>query len=778
MSVDSDTVLTELQEHIASAFFKTCKNFDLDPESEPGLVDLRDVAVELMIMEFESPEQMLIQTISDGLSFTLETDFSFTPERVRDFAKRFAVAAKRSVKKNAGGFLAARDLHREEDEHPSQVEGGEQESDELRWKTSKLDRDPQDDPVLEKQESQPGTAAAVPRVAKWQPRKIDAGVADSDGFLCDTSDELLLLHMGSHKPILKNARLTLRRGVSYALVGDNGAGKSSLLKMITQAAGVASGDREKNFDKRGSTSDVLPLLSKFFAKGSSGVTIVEVPEVPAVGAVGTVRDYFSEAVVQHPSSSGALSAEAILGRVGFGSERNISGRSTVVPVTKKVSELSGGWRMRLALAIGLADVLARPADEEDHAAVRPARPGKDDLFLLLDEPTNHLDRSAVVWLQEFLNGLGAASTSKGSRYRSITKLIVSHDYRFLDEVCGELIEVKDGRLHYFRGVGDYVEKTGKEIGVVDDDEETTGVVDDDEETTLVSLPVCGSSSGRPEENIDCSGGDHVPAPSVLHELREEQLDEQEAFPSEKLSKAVKTGVEVDRESDCWSKYQTDLSLTEKPLLFPAPDPPETGWKKTSCVLEMKNVSWTYESTEELSSTEAPPAVLQSIDLRLTLESKVGLIGANGSGKSTLMKLLSRDLDLVKQEEGGTALKKAGSRPAKKQAFLKRHRNLRIAYVPQESGVFGDEFENATALSYIRRRYINGYDQEIQDRIRNDLEERDRKAREQKLERAKSGAKKDPKARKTLLELAITHGPLVDATRFNAAPLGCRYAVTK
>ncbi|CAM9657732.1 unnamed protein product [Chrysoparadoxa australica] len=80
-------------------------------------------------------------------------------------------------------------------------------------------------------------------------------------------------------------------------------------------------------------------------------------------------------------------------------------------------QLSGGWRMRVALATALF---------------------MEPKLLLLDEPTNHLDLSAVIWLVEYL-----ATRWKG------TLLVVSHDQDFLDNVCTDIIHLSDLKLNYY-----------------------------------------------------------------------------------------------------------------------------------------------------------------------------------------------------------------------------------------------------------------------------------------------------------------------------------------
>src|SRR5690606_11073791 len=100
---------------------------------------------------------------------------------------------------------------------------------------------------------------------------------------------------------------------------------------------------------------------------------------------------------------------AVLEEVGFERER----------FSQNVGALSGGWKMKLALA----EAMLMKAD-----------------VLLLDEPTNHLDVTNVKWLQNYLK-----------THTNITSLIVSHDSGFLDEVCTDIIHYKQKKLKHYKG---------------------------------------------------------------------------------------------------------------------------------------------------------------------------------------------------------------------------------------------------------------------------------------------------------------------------------------
>lgn len=117
-------------------------------------------------------------------------------------------------------------------------------------------------------------------------------------------------------------------------------------------------------------------------------------------------------VAEDPALKGNKTVEQVgdaLSSVGFSDEMQ------AMPITS----LSGGWKMKLALA-------------------RAMLLGAD--ILLLDEPTNHLDTTNVKWLEDFL-----------VQQTQITSMIVSHDSGFLDHVCTDIIHYNNRRLRRYKG---------------------------------------------------------------------------------------------------------------------------------------------------------------------------------------------------------------------------------------------------------------------------------------------------------------------------------------
>ena len=185
--------------------------------------------------------------------------------------------------------------------------------------------------------------------------------------------------------LLSHTNLRLLKGHRYGLCGRNGAGKSTLMRSIAEGKleGFPSKDELRTcFVEHNQGEDADLSILEFVAQD---------PELAAAG-----RERISQ----------------VLAEVGF--TAGPGGRQQ-----ERVGSLSGGWKMKLALARAMlmkADVL------------------------LLDEPTNHLDITNVKWLQEYLKS-----------HTEITSLIVSHDSGFLDEVCTDIYHYEQKKLVCYPG---------------------------------------------------------------------------------------------------------------------------------------------------------------------------------------------------------------------------------------------------------------------------------------------------------------------------------------
>ncbi|HET6977328.1 MAG TPA: ABC-F family ATP-binding cassette domain-containing protein [Pyrinomonadaceae bacterium] len=224
--------------------------------------------------------------------------------------------------------------------------------------------------------------------------------------------------------VLRGASLQINPGEHVGLVGRNGAGKSTIFRLVrgdesadrgdvVRARGVKLGllDQHIHF-KAGSTVHESALA----AFGRLQQIEHEMHELEhrmadAADDLDKILERYSDLQHEFEHEGGfeyAAKAESILQGLGF--EREMWSLET--------EKLSGGQQNRLGLACLL---LAQPD------------------VLLLDEPTNHLDVHAVEWLEEFLRAYAAAY------------VIVSHDRYFLDRACNRIIELENGRASSYTG---------------------------------------------------------------------------------------------------------------------------------------------------------------------------------------------------------------------------------------------------------------------------------------------------------------------------------------
>lgn len=248
------------------------------------------------------------------------------------------------------------------------------------------------------------------------------GQDDADANVKDiTVDNFSVSARG--KELLKNATVKISHGKRYGLVGPNGMGKSTLLKLLAwrkipvpKNIDVLLVEQEIIGDDRTALEAVVSANEELVKLRQEVATLLEVPET--VGENGTEVDDGGDTgeklaeLYEKLQIMGSDAAEAQASKIlaGLGFTKAMQGRAT--------RSFSGGWRMRISLARALF--------------VQPT-------LLLLDEPTNHLDLRAVLWLEEYL-----------CRWKK-TLVVVSHDRDFLNTVCNEIIHLHDLKLHLYRG---------------------------------------------------------------------------------------------------------------------------------------------------------------------------------------------------------------------------------------------------------------------------------------------------------------------------------------
>lgn len=225
------------------------------------------------------------------------------------------------------------------------------------------------------------------------------------------------------KEILRDASFSIEPDDKMGLIGVNGSGKSTVLKMIAGMESIDGGKRQVN----------------------SGATIVYLPQQPELDDELTVLDQvfndsneqmqlvrtYEDLSHQMSQVEGAELENLMAKLAGISAQMETTGaweletkakiilsKLGITDFEARVGDLSGGYRKRIALATAL---LSEP-----------------DL-LLMDEPTNHLDAESVEWLQSYLK-----------RYRGAL-LLITHDRYFLDQVTNRILEIDRGDLYTFSG---------------------------------------------------------------------------------------------------------------------------------------------------------------------------------------------------------------------------------------------------------------------------------------------------------------------------------------
>lgn len=224
-----------------------------------------------------------------------------------------------------------------------------------------------------------------------------------------SANELTLTY--GYQSLLQGVTLAVAPGEKVGLVGRNGCGKTSLLKIL---AGTQQPDGGEISLRRGLRTGYLPQEFELDA----GQTVQQNIEGGAADLIDWLHRY--ESGIGSESELADLQ-HLIEGADGWNLHARIRAMSTalgVPPLNAPVTGLSGGEKRRVALCRAL---IAQP-----------------DL-LLLDEPTNHLDSETIRWLEEFLRSFTGAV------------IFVTHDRYFLDVIATRIIEIADGRAYSHPG---------------------------------------------------------------------------------------------------------------------------------------------------------------------------------------------------------------------------------------------------------------------------------------------------------------------------------------
>ncbi len=384
---------------------------------------------------------------------------------------------------------------------------------------------------------------------------------------------------GTDEPVLTNITFTVNAGERVGLVGPNGCGKTTLLRIIQGELAPDSGSVQRipaslriGYLPQGlSVPDETPIEDVLF------------PTAAALRAAEAEVERLAEAMAAHPNGhldgliaeyGAALERlEHLTGQVNTGAhERILAGLSLDgLSLNTPVGTLSGGQKTRLGLA---ALLISQPE------------------LLVLDEPTNHLDVTALEWLEDWLRGFPGGV------------LIVSHDRTFLDETVTRIVAIDD-RTHtarvYDGSYSDYARAVRSAL-----DKQWAQWRDQQVEIARLEADI---------------------RRTMARAVRKENVTNND----QQLRYAKKVAQKAKAKETRLKRYLDSMDRVEKPkpvwnLKLDFGDLPAPGQD----VISLESVTLGYDPAMPL---------LRDLTLSLRAGERIAVLGPNGHGKSTLLKTI-------------------------------------------------------------------------------------------------------------------------------------------
>ena len=348
------------------------------------------------------------------------------------------------------------------------------------------------------------------------------------------------------RTLIDKSSLSIPDGHHVGLIGQNGAGKSTLFKLINKEIELDSGDiimspsSVLGIVRQDLQDDETSLLDVVLNADTERKMLLEEAEIATdANRISEIYTRLSDIHAYEAPSKASI----ILSGLGFSIEDQ----------GKPISNFSGGWKMRVALAAAL---FCEP-----------------DL-LLLDEPTNHLDFEAIIWLEDYL-----------VKYPK-TYILISHDRGTLNKTVNHIIHLDQLKLTLYKGNYDQFEEAHaqKRMG-------------------------------------------H----QALFEKQQAHKKKMMDFVNRFGAKASKAKQSQSRLKALERMDMVDALITERSTTFKFPEPEDIP----SPIITIDKADVGYE-------TDKP--VLENINIGISNDSRIALLGANGNGKSTLIKLISGKLN--------------------------------------------------------------------------------------------------------------------------------------
>lgn len=353
--------------------------------------------------------------------------------------------------------------------------------------------------------------------------------------------------------ILDKAELSVQTGERICLVGRNGAGKSTLMKILMGQQVLDDGQILKS-----STMQVAMLEQD--PPESSDLSVFDYIAQGVEKNADLIKRYHAliNLVTEDPSESNLNKLSSVQEQLeqanAWQDEQRIEQVMSTLSLNadSKISDLSGGWLRKVALAKALVTA--------------------PDI-LLLDEPTNHLDIKSVLWLEGFLKDFAG------------TILFISHDRAFIRGVSTRIIDLDRGILKSYPGNYDlYIEQKNHDLQV------------ESQQNALFDKRLA-------EEEAWIRQG--VKARRTRNEGRVRALEK----------------LRVERQARREVRNQSSMNITQ-------------GDRSGKLVFEAEDLTIAFDEK----------IVIKNLNLLITRNDRLALIGANGTGKSTLIKMIMEKLE--------------------------------------------------------------------------------------------------------------------------------------
>ncbi len=222
------------------------------------------------------------------------------------------------------------------------------------------------------------------------------------------------------KPLFENVNVKFGEGFRYGLIGANGAGKSTFMKILCGALEASAGNVSKDPHERMAylrqdqfAYEDMRVLDVVMMGHEEMWACMQERDAIYANPEASEDDYMKAADLEHHFAEyGGYTAEARAGELLMG---------VGIPIAQHdgpMREVAPGWKLRVLLCQAL---FANPD------------------ILLLDEPTNNLDINTIRWLEDVLNN------------RESTMIIISHDRHFLNQVCTHMADLDYGRITIYPG---------------------------------------------------------------------------------------------------------------------------------------------------------------------------------------------------------------------------------------------------------------------------------------------------------------------------------------